>query len=86
MASLASRKIDQIEVEGQDGRVVMRRITDECTGTTPLERSIIQTQVDSDEEDELQDQSQLKLLFERPESSISYGEPRQHRAMNTDTV
>ncbi|KAL9090668.1 MAG: hypothetical protein Q9165_005156 [Trypethelium subeluteriae] len=61
MASTYPRDTDTLWRESQ---VVVRRFTDELTGTTALERQVQEAQMESDEEEDKETRQRLKLLYE----------------------
>jgi hypothetical protein len=60
---------DILEVERIEGRLITRRFTDELTGSNTLERLTKAAQAESDEEQELENESRVRLLYEGPERS-----------------
>ncbi|KAF2236171.1 hypothetical protein EV356DRAFT_443570 [Viridothelium virens] len=61
MASTHERDTDTLWLES---RGVVRRFTDELTGTTALELQVQAAQVESDEEEDKENRQRLKLLYE----------------------
>ncbi|KAI0116461.1 hypothetical protein GGR51DRAFT_501415 [Nemania sp. FL0031] len=60
------------EAERLEGRVIIRRFTDQLTGADELERSTRAAQEEIDKEEELEEARRLKMLYESPvEDSIS---------------
>ncbi|KAI1122777.1 hypothetical protein F5Y10DRAFT_253233 [Nemania abortiva] len=57
---------DDREAERFEGRVIIRRFTDQLTGTDELERSTRAAQEEIDKEEELEEAKRLKLLYETP--------------------
>ncbi|KAI3316662.1 hypothetical protein HD806DRAFT_517086 [Xylariaceae sp. AK1471] len=58
--------LDVLEAQRFEGRVVIRRFTDELTGADELERSTKAAQEERDEEEELEEARRLRLLYEGP--------------------
>ncbi|KAF2967369.1 hypothetical protein GQX73_g6225 [Xylaria multiplex] len=63
---------DDLEAQRFEGRMLIRRFTDQLTGVDELERSTKAAQAEIDKEEELEETKRLKLLYENPaDSSIS---------------
>ncbi|KAI0537931.1 hypothetical protein GGR58DRAFT_469946 [Xylaria digitata] len=63
---------DDLEAQRFEGRMIIRRFTDQLTGADELERSTKAAQEEIDKEEELEETRRLKLLYENPaDSSIS---------------
>jgi hypothetical protein len=60
---------DVLEVERIEGRLITRRFTDDLTGSNTLERLTKAAQAESDEEQEIENESRVRLLYEGPEKS-----------------
>ena len=60
---------DVLEAETFEGRIIIRRFTDQLTGADELERSTKAAQAEIDEEKETEEQRRLKLLYEDPANS-----------------
>lgn len=52
------------EAEELEGRIIIRRFTDELAGTNELERSTKAAQAEMDEEEEAEAHRELRLLYE----------------------
>ncbi|KAJ3576263.1 hypothetical protein NPX13_g3754 [Xylaria arbuscula] len=60
---------DDAEERRLEGRVIIRRFTDQLTGADELEQSTIAAQEEIDKEEELAELKRLKLLYENPPES-----------------
>lgn len=60
---------DGIEDQMFQGRILVRRFTDQLTGADELERSTKAAQAEIDEEHEIRERQRLELLFKGPENS-----------------
>lgn len=58
-----------LEARRLEGRVIIRRFTDQLTGADELEQSTIAAQEEMDKEEELAEIKRLKLLYESPADS-----------------
>jgi hypothetical protein len=66
---------DKLDAEGAVGQIAVRPFAHELTGALQ-ERSLIERQPQNNNE-ALQEQSQLRLFFEEPENNISYDHRRE---------
>jgi len=55
---------DVLQAERIEGRLIIRRFTDQLTGTDELVRSTKAAQAEIEDEEETEDQRRLKLLYE----------------------
>jgi hypothetical protein len=55
---------DVLEAQRFEGRIIIRRFTDQLTGADELERSTKAAQAEIDKEEETEEQRRLKLLYE----------------------
>ncbi|RYC65181.1 hypothetical protein CHU98_g1062 [Xylaria longipes] len=62
-----SSTVDVFEAERFEGRVIIRRFTDELVGANELERSTKAAQVEVDEEEKIEERKRIRLLYEDPE-------------------
>lgn len=60
---------DVLEARRFEGRVIIRRFTDELTGADELERSTRAAQEDIDKEEELEEAKRLRMLYDDPSES-----------------
>lgn len=60
---------DVIETQRLEGRLIIRRFTDQLTDSDELERSTKAAQAEMDEEEETEEQRRLKALYESPANS-----------------
>lgn len=65
----SSRLDDDPEAQILEGRVIIRRFTDQLKGSDDLERSTKAAQAEMDEDEEAVAQARLKLLYENPANS-----------------
>ncbi len=61
-----SPPLDDLEARRLEGRVIIRRFTDQLTGVDELEQSTKAAQEEIDNEEELEEIKRLKLLYESP--------------------
>ncbi|KAI3339974.1 hypothetical protein F4824DRAFT_453748 [Ustulina deusta] len=61
-----SPPLDDLEARRLEGRVIIRRFTDQLTGVDELEQSTKAAQEEIDNEEELEEIRRLKLLYESP--------------------
>jgi hypothetical protein len=66
MDSSAHNEDDALRLEG---RVIVRRFTDQLTGTSTLEQQVQDAQLESDEEEEDEQRQRLRMLYEGPANS-----------------
>ncbi|KAH6974934.1 hypothetical protein BKA56DRAFT_589797 [Ilyonectria sp. MPI-CAGE-AT-0026] len=60
---------DDVEDQMFNGRIIVRRFTDQLTGADDLERSTKAAQAEIDEEHEMRERQRLELFFKGPENS-----------------
>ncbi|KAL2694964.1 hypothetical protein Neosp_001553 [[Neocosmospora] mangrovei] len=60
---------DDLEDQMFNGRIIVRRFTDQLTGADNLERSTKAAQAEIDEEHEMRERQRLELFFKSPENS-----------------
>lgn len=58
-----------LEDEELEGRLIIRRFTDELAGSNELERLTKAAQAEIDEEEEKKERQRLRLLYESPGNS-----------------
>ncbi|KAI0809846.1 hypothetical protein GGR55DRAFT_689098 [Xylaria sp. FL0064] len=58
--------LDELETKKLEGRVIIRRFTDQLAGANELERSTKAAQEEIEKEDELEETRRLKVLYESP--------------------
>ncbi|TGJ83183.1 hypothetical protein E0Z10_g5585 [Xylaria hypoxylon] len=61
--------LDDMEAQRFEGKMIVRRFTDQLTGSDELERSTKAAQEEIDKEEELEEIRRLKLLYESPADS-----------------
>jgi len=69
MEGLGRLVLEDRESLNQQGRVIVRRFTDQLTVKTPLATQLQRSQVESDKQEEDTQRKRLKLLYGSPESN-----------------